>query len=527
MTLLEQMQEIETAKNNIKHSLELKGKNPNDDIRTYSAIINSMDGDVPSSTNIKIIIQEDEPDETIPYEGIWIKSADFTYDNVYMINSRDDVQASSVNIVRDTRRNKYSTVLIDSNVVNGYKENFYEILITDENNNILWNIPIYYGNDIMWVDITPQDIHWAGIHAEFGDTITVTRISGSNDIDDIKCYNQRIRCNLNDSGDVVAYFGDANYDNDGNANLQVMVEQPIVYVKVSNIVTSSDNSYLLSADYYIADGPLDESFEIHRAFLEEDTVYEKIYLNAYECTIVNNKLTSYNSYQYPTYGKTGVQNRTAAQARGSIWKQWTYLAHNLETLLMIVEYASFDLYSALAAGYYSNNQHNVGQVTTAMFDENGTGYTNGSKTANLSFTYRYRENPYGCCIYLEGIQTDNSNKNIYISNSHFVDDRTPTQYKLMVSCPMGYGGGPTQQKWFSYIRQIPYLFFGYSTGNNTNAQYYGYSIHTNANGAQAYSNYNNRTGMMHMYFGSPTSVIMSYGVAGLMCYPTRVIRDDS
>ena len=56
MTLLEQMQEIETAKNNIKHSLELKGKNPNDDIRTYSAIINSMDGDVPSSTNIKIII---------------------------------------------------------------------------------------------------------------------------------------------------------------------------------------------------------------------------------------------------------------------------------------------------------------------------------------------------------------------------------------------------------------------------------------------------------------------------------------
>ena len=61
--------------------------------------------------------------------------------------------------------------LIDSNVVNGYKENFYEILITDENNN----------NRIKFENFVKGEIYFFQGPPGTGKTYTIKRIIEENE----------------------------------------------------------------------------------------------------------------------------------------------------------------------------------------------------------------------------------------------------------------------------------------------------------------------------------------------------------
>ena len=533
MTLLEQMQEIETAKNNIKHSLELKGKNPNDDIRTYSAMINSMDGDVPSSMRTKIIIQEDEPDETVPYEGIWIKSSSFTYQNVYAIYNRKDVQVSGVNILMSTYKTRQNrkTILLDSDMVGGCYTNFVEVLLTDENNNILWDIPVYYGNDELqeWVEITASDIRWAGLHIDFVRQ-SIDEIDGSYDINTLNCYANRMRCNLDNNGVVQAYFGDPNYSDDGGVDLSVMVEQPVVYVKVENITLQNDGKSINSADYYIADGKM-EGYTLHEAFIVDEMKYRNIYFNAYQCVVGDNKMCSYRTNAKPTVNISNDTVRANAQRRGQYWRQWTYLGQQVELLLCLFEYKTFNFTQALARGRNYNEIQNVGLVQAVNLDENGTGYQNGDKTANLSFTYRYRENPYGNgYVFLDGLNGNSSG--YYLSNSHFASSAEESTYKKKIlSNVLSQSGYNLISNKFFYITQYPYLFIPNNGGNSSTFLpncYCGIENYSgNVTATAAWSSPADSVGNLYSmcsYGGSAHTTSYYYG--GMMCYPQSQIDYD-
>lgn len=56
------------------------------------------------------------------------------------------------------------------------------------------------------------------------------------DFDSVNAYCGRRRCNLSDSGEVLAYYGDENFKADGS-NGQVMVEQPKFYYRVVPLKT--------------------------------------------------------------------------------------------------------------------------------------------------------------------------------------------------------------------------------------------------------------------------------------------------
>ena len=159
MSLLDKLNEIEIAKNSIKASLENKGKQPGNDIREYPALINSLDGTISSPTKVKVKIQELEPEDS-DYQGFWIKSSTYSYDNIYLVEQRNKVKSSSINILRRKNDfdmlNPYKTNIIDCDIAGGIQYEFREILLTDENNNILYDIPVYYGNGIQWLDITPK-----------------------------------------------------------------------------------------------------------------------------------------------------------------------------------------------------------------------------------------------------------------------------------------------------------------------------------------------------------------------------------
>lgn len=533
MTLLEQMQEIETAKNNIKHSLELKGKNPNDDIRTYSAIINSMDGDVPSAMKTKIIIQDEEPDETIPYEGIWIKSNTFTYENVYAINKRDEIQPNGVNILIPNIKSKkvYKTILLDSDIVGGCYTNFVEILLTDENNDILWEIPIYYGNDTLdeWVDITPSDIRWVGLHIDYV-AQTVEEISGSYDINTLNCYSNRLGVNLTNDGLVTAYYGDNDYDYIGNENLQLMVEQPQVYVKVENVILNTDNKTIRSADYYIADGKLD-GYELHAAFVVDGLKYKNIYLNAFQGVVKNNKVCSYRCNSIPTRNISCPNFRTYAQNRGQFWRQWTFLGQQLELLLCLFEYKTFNFTQALARGRTSSNMQAVGMVQDVNLNDVGTGFQAYDKTIDGSFMYRYRENPYGNgSIFLDGIHHTSST--YLLTNSHFVSNTSASIYKKVI---LGYGPGTISSNCtfskFYYVQIYPYLFIPY-VDNSTSSMLSGARADNESTGnVGAVFSWNSPTGIVgNLYsFGCYSGQDYTggnYNYVGLMCYPESQIDFD-
>lgn len=461
MSIVNKLSEIEIAKNSIKVSLEAKGKTPGNDIRNYAAVINSLNGDIPSSTNIKIIVSETEPEDTA-YQGFWVQSSDYTYNEVHIISDRADKYPSSVNIVRRSKNNKYKTVIIESNVSGGLYLDFYEVLVTNENNEVLWETPIYYGDDTNWVEITPKDIRWIGITVDYVNE-NISTIFGSYEPDDLLCYSNRVRCNLTDDGEVVARFGDDNYDNIGNVDLQVMVEQPIVYVKVDNITVHSDGRSIAKADYYIADGPLD-GYTPHIAFNVNGTLYRNIYLNAYQGSVVSNKLSSYNTGTYPTLNMSGLSFRAAALRRGNYWRQWTYIGQSLELLLCLFEYKTFNFTSNLANGRDISSKLAVGLVTTSNMNDVGTGFQNGDKTSNLSFTYRYRENPYGnIALYLDGITTNSSG--FYLANSNFESTTGESTHREKI---LTYGIGSNGNRnicRFCYITKYPYLFIPYYGAN--------------------------------------------------------------
>ena len=521
MSLLSRLNEIEVAKNNIKTSLENKGKQPGNDIRNYAAVINSLDGDVASPMKVKVIIQELEP-ENSSYQGFWIKSSTYTYNEIHIISSRADKQPNSINIVKLSKNNKYKTVLVDSDVAGGLYFEFNEVLITDENNDVQWNTQLYYGNDTSWVEITPQDIHWAGVTVDFMNN-SITDIAGSFDVNELLCYSNRIRCNVTNNGTVTARYGDSNYDNTGNVDLQVMVEQPIVYVKVDNVTLQSDGKSIAKADYCVADGPLD-GYSVHWAFNVDGDIYQNIYLNAYEGTIVNTKLCSYNTKTTPVYGSGKSSYRQYAKNRGEIWRIWTMLAQHLEILLMLIEYKTFRPSEVLAKGVYNGIQI-IGQV--ANLDENGTGLQNGDKTANLSFAYRYRENPYGNQeLFLEGYATG-TNGEQYISNSHFTDSNTETTYNKKV---LGFKSSDGYTKSFYYIADYPYLFLYSNVGS---ADDFTYAYNYRYNGERTVSTYpNQNTSYRSMLstFTSGTNFSASQSMTNtgscLMCYPPDQIMES-
>ena len=187
-------------------------------------------------------------------------------------------------------------------------------------------------------------------------------------------------------------------------------------------------------------------------------MYEKA--EHYYQYVVNNKLSSYNTGASPTVGKSGIVFRAAALRRGSYWRQWTFLGQNLELLLCLFEYKTFNFTNSLANGRDISSKLSVGLVTMGSLNEVGTGYQNGNKTANLSFTYRYRENPYGnIVLYLDGITTNTSG--FYLANSNFESTTGESTYREKI---LTYGinsNGNRNICRFCYIHKYPYLFIPY------------------------------------------------------------------
>ena len=290
----------------------------------------------------------------------------------------------------------------------------------------------YVDEDIAGICVDYQNRAFSRLAGAYGK-------SAGEDFDAFPMFGGRKRCNVSDDGTIVAYYGDADYAEDGSMG-QVMVYQPKFYYKVVPLVfdknTDSNIGYhLRKANYYVSSRPK-TGFKLHPAFYDVNgNEVDYILLSAYEGSMYDASAAAYvndsidESIAYAegdllcsVAGKkpiSGLRSGMGTKAnfenmalnRGSGWHFETIKATSANQLLMIVELGTMNTQTGIANGVVSisdNSAYNCSSLTGSTADlGNGTGSATetineigGVETAyntagKVSVSYRGVENPWG------------------------------------------------------------------------------------------------------------------------------------
>ncbi|MDE5604211.1 MAG: phage baseplate upper protein [Eubacterium sp.] len=276
------------------------------------------------------------------------------------------------------------------------------------------------------------------------------------DFDSFNMYGGMRRCNVNDNGEITAYYGDDDFvDND--SAIQVMVYVPKFYYKVVPLKLDKNTNglgyHIRKANYYITDTPK-AGFKLHPAFYDENgneidyflySAYEgALYRMSANPAVVYNDavhtstklydndliLSRYNTK--PITGQNLAITRTLVEKycsnRGAGWHSETIQALSALKLLMMIEYGSMNLQTALGYGvsnYGKGESDGVnyaaitgstrslgnesGEATATYFqyydkEQEKTVTEHLSDAHKVSCSYRGIENPYGnLWRYIQGI----------------------------------------------------------------------------------------------------------------------------
>ena len=345
--------------------------------------------------------------------------------------------------------------------------------------------------------------------------------SGGASFDGIHAFGGRRRCNVTDAGVVVAYHGDAGYSETGKLTqaitigettypsgtiVQTMVEQPKFYYKVVplalDIISEGENKghHLRKARYYVSDTPRN-GFKLHPAFIRNGKEKDFVYMSAFEGSLYDvsasayilddaqvadftvttgDKLSSIANAKPAsglTQNLTRANTRKIAQNRGTGWEQLTVQIASASQLLMLIEYATFNMQSAIGNGNTSktddgatNMAENTG-ATTSLGNASGVvTNTNGIQIVS----YRGEENPWGnIWKWMDGMNVKNPSSfaagqysdAVYVADHSFADDSSASPYEETGICP-SYGEGYISA--FGYNEKFDWLFLPTEhTGNSS------------------------------------------------------------
>ena len=363
------------------------------------------------------------------------------------------VKANATNIVTEQQRTTTNTANITKNT--------NDIAKLDAN---LTDIMLYmgiYGDDVLGLQVDYVNYIYKRLAAAEG-------LSAGSDFDRFDMYGGRRRCNVDDTGTILAWYGDSDFKEDGS-NGQVMVYQPKFYYFVMPLETepigdSVGGLHLRKANYYVSANP-HRNFKLHPAFYDRNgNEVDYILLSAYEgslydvsemeyidddaqvgdftvetgdklCSIANVKPCSGLS-QYLTRANSEV----IAQNKGENWHSLTIKAASAEQLLMMIEYAALNMQTAIGKGVVNKASGLVNEAeltgTTSSLG-NATGMANGTDGL-VSVSYRGVENFWGnIWTSIEGVNvwgdgTLRGGQPYICDNYNFTED-TKTGYK-----PVGF-----------------------------------------------------------------------------------------
>lgn len=267
-----------------------------------------------------------------------------------------------------------------------------------------------------YLGITADDI--VGIQVDYKNK-TFKRLAGAanltkgSDFDKFTMFGGRKRCNVADDGSIVAWYGDADYKEDGSMG-QVMVYQPKFYYLVCPVeydpIDTGIGYHLRKANYYVSEKPR-AGFRLHQAFYDASGNEIDYFLtSAYEGSIYDASASAYllNDEQVMNTGEDkfssiagarpasgSSQNLTRpnieamAQNRGTNWHGDLIKQVSAEQMLMLIEMGMMNLQTAIAQGIVSL-PWTTGSDTTSSYAA-ATGSTaslgNGTGRAEKTTTY--------------------------------------------------------------------------------------------------------------------------------------------
>lgn len=292
-----------------------------------------------------------------------------------------------------------------------------------------------------YLGYTDEDI--AGICVDYRNK-TFKRLAGAydktagDDFNAFPMFGGRKRCNVSDDGTIVAYYGDADYAEDGSMG-QVMVYQPAFWYKVVPLefdknTASGIGYHLRKANYYVSGRPK-TGFRLHPAFYDESgNPVDYILMSAYEGSMYD---VSANEYvDDGTNTDTAIQTgdllcsvagvkpisglkkaltkanlETMAKNRSSNWHLENIKVTSANQLLMIVELGTMNTQTGIGQGVTTiadNTAYNCSSLTGSTANlGNATGQaietineiggvrTTYNTSGKVSVTYRGVENPWG------------------------------------------------------------------------------------------------------------------------------------
>ena len=267
-----------------------------------------------------------------------------------------------------------------------------------------------------YLGITADDI--VGIQVDYKNK-TFKRLAGAanlskgSDFDKFTMFGGRKRCNVADGGSIVAWYGDADYKEDGSMG-QVMVYQPKFYYLVCPVeydpIDTGIGYHLRKANYYVSEKPR-AGFRLHPAFYDASGNEIDYFLtSAYEGSIYDASASAYllNDEQVMNAGEDkfssiagarpasgSSQNLTRpnieamAQNRGTNWHGDLIKQVSAEQMLMIIEMVMMNLQTAIAQGVVSLPWTTGSDATSSYAAATGSTASLGNGTGRAEKTTTY------------------------------------------------------------------------------------------------------------------------------------------
>lgn len=370
-----------------------------------------------------------------------------------------------------------------------------------------------------FVGYTSDDIY--GVEVDFVNK-KFTRLAGAvnrtpgEGFNSIECFGGRKRCNVTDEGKVVAYYGDAAFTTGGkltqavtieegnNAGtyamgtvVQVMVEQPKFYYKVVPLLAEKNakGTKMRKARYYVSPIPK-AGFKLHPAFIENGKTNDYIYLSAFEGSLWDASASAYilddaqvadfNADMLSsiagakpasglTQNLTRANTRKLAEKRGAGWEQAYAATIAASQILMLIEYASFDMQKAIGIGVTNKTDDGSTSMTEYTGGTVSLGNASGAVTnANgyVIVSYRGEENVWGnIWTWIDGMNEQNPSTfaagdfgTLYVADHGFADDTAASPYQDTGIHP-AYESGYISA--FGYSEDFDYLFIPVEYAGNS------------------------------------------------------------
>lgn len=260
--------------------------------------------------------------------------------------------------------------------------------------------------------------------------------------------------------------------------------------------------HMRKARYYVSN-TAKAGFKLHPAFIQNGKEKEVIYRAAYEPCIYDVSANTYNMTDEqtgdftattgdklssvagakPCSGKTQNLTRNNARImaanRGAGWSQSYTISASATEMLMLIEFASFDMQKAIGAGNVNrswledgiNWSENTG-ATASLGNTTGAvtivvpGQTSGTTQNIVMVTYRGEENPWGnIWKHEDGINVmPKWRHDFYIADHSFADAKADGAY-AKVGFPMAFTEGYISA--FGYDEDFDYLFIASETNGDS------------------------------------------------------------